>query len=362
MVGANKIDILSYVTSDAIRNYLKEIDYKFSTPEAAFLVHRNPTVTVEEKNKALQKIIDTMPDGFMRVPGISKDPVSIHELLKKYIDIRKRALEVFYDEEQAVYSYVCACREGTNEMGQYNLYYRDPDNRKDKIFPNFAACRKNLSDTIREFDILFSKEREDDDAGSSDGGIYCITVNRYDLSNPDNQIVVMMNRDTEILDIEEYGELLSDEDWDIIIAFDDMWFNLPVPFKKGDILCKSAYFGKSEYAAKRENVPFVLDRLYDKSEMWYCGYYIDKEKTPTKICFDDGWMYGFDYYTLEYYTGELTGAYRSLKSLSSFLKGESSLDTLLDALFIVTNEETIKVLSENISYMKEWLRCNKIVI
>lgn len=60
------MDIYKFVVSNSIRNYLKRINYKFSTQEAAFLVWYCETATLEEKFGAWEEIINTMPNALCR--------------------------------------------------------------------------------------------------------------------------------------------------------------------------------------------------------------------------------------------------------------------------------------------------------
>ena len=46
------MDILQFVNSKAIRNYLKEIHYSFSTLEAAWMIYQSKNRSIEEMNAA----------------------------------------------------------------------------------------------------------------------------------------------------------------------------------------------------------------------------------------------------------------------------------------------------------------------
>ena len=59
------MDIFRFIDSNAIRAYLKEQDYPFSTQEAAFLVYYCKTATLEEKVQAWEEIIRTTPNCSM---------------------------------------------------------------------------------------------------------------------------------------------------------------------------------------------------------------------------------------------------------------------------------------------------------
>ena len=57
------MDIYNFINSKDIQEYLRGINYTFTTPEAAFLVYMCKHVTLEEKFQAWFEIIRTMPDS-----------------------------------------------------------------------------------------------------------------------------------------------------------------------------------------------------------------------------------------------------------------------------------------------------------
>ena len=59
------MDIYRFIDSSAMRAYLKEQNYPFSTQEAAFLVYSCKTATLAEKAQAWEEIIRTMPNCSM---------------------------------------------------------------------------------------------------------------------------------------------------------------------------------------------------------------------------------------------------------------------------------------------------------
>ena len=56
------MDILNFVNSKDIKNYLLDIDYKFSTIECAWLVYQSAYTTLNEKHSAFNEILENMPD------------------------------------------------------------------------------------------------------------------------------------------------------------------------------------------------------------------------------------------------------------------------------------------------------------
>lgn len=86
------MDIYKFVVSNSIRNYLKRINYKFSTQEAAFLVWYCETATLEEKFGAWEEIINTMPNCSMQERIDMEAIPDFHKFLIDYIKLQKKLL------------------------------------------------------------------------------------------------------------------------------------------------------------------------------------------------------------------------------------------------------------------------------
>lgn len=84
------MDILSFVNSKDIRDYLHEIDYECDTMQAAWLVYQSTYKTYEEKHEAWNWIIENMPDCEMPERRFSVARPSIHEYLKELMEFRDR--------------------------------------------------------------------------------------------------------------------------------------------------------------------------------------------------------------------------------------------------------------------------------
>ena len=56
------MDILKFINSKDIREYLQKINYQFTPIEAAWLVWKSTNTTLKENHTAWGEIIKTMPD------------------------------------------------------------------------------------------------------------------------------------------------------------------------------------------------------------------------------------------------------------------------------------------------------------
>lgn len=362
------MNVYNFIQSNAIRTHLEKINYSFSAPETAFLIWQYPEATLKERFEAWREVIDTMPDCSMPARMNMKEIPSLHAFLREYMELQDRLVTEFYNEKEAVYSYECCIRECPNDTWRRKEYLKEEEFKR--IFSDFDTCRKCLLKDINRY------PRCD----------YSIHVKRQSLTNPEYILLAEMNEQLEIISIEDEGVEFSEEEVDTLLAFLGMWFNFPTPFKTGDVLCEGALSSNTTWAAKAEDTPFVLDSIAtwnekewkenhvlnepvnkqkhnydwhvehllkdgDTTDMSYSAYYME-EKEDSEWLFRDNGNY---YLSLEYYTGELTGANRFLLALSSFLKGKLRGDELVQALLYIIAEGKTRRLSKGISVMRNQL-------
>ena len=84
------MDILSFVNSKDIRDYLHEIDYKCDSMQAAWLVYQNFSKSYDEKHEAWQWIIDNMPDCGMPKRRFNVERPSLHAYLKELMEFEDK--------------------------------------------------------------------------------------------------------------------------------------------------------------------------------------------------------------------------------------------------------------------------------
>ena len=322
-------EICQFVNSKDIRKHLLDIEYKFSALEAAWLVYQCFALTLEERINAWEDIIATMPDQKADSPHFDKPYESTHAVLKEYIEIRKRTLDMMLKEDvKAFYHYSIS----------YKTNYA---NYEDNVaYSSYEKClhelKKELAD-CSEDEIHFGR----------------IVRTEIDGTYP---ITAYYNSKGLIKDVEihpDYGVF----NWNITDFFDDLWFHFPVPFKKGDVLYNPIYPNKFDCAG-----PVVMTgitplyyeedhrRHADTSDMIVSGYF---------QC-EDGTIYHevtYNYMDYEYFPAEsLTGKKRILKSLSSFEKGEISIDLFIKAYHLIILEETVNELTPKGWYTDEGMK------
>ena len=128
---------------------------------------------------------------------------------------------------------------------------------------------------------------------------------------------------------------MTEEEWDLYEhAFESRWFSFPTPFKKGDIVYDYRDDPHCHDGVCRGT--FVLDDISDTeadmnraefgdtSDMNAYGWYTDYDGTIYKEVM-------FNYMDLVRFTGELKRQERVQIALSNYLKGEISIELLLQS-------------------------------
>lgn len=331
--------IYDFVNSKDMRDYLQEIQYQFTALEAASIVYLCEKATLDQKIKAWQEIINTMPDR--PIPeGLdprTKQFGSIHSLLKSYITSQKRKIENFSLGDGCIYT--------------YNIY------AEQLFFEEYTSCVNS-----------YEKEKCTRDFPSS-------WISKYLLHKSENIEKysevgsICFNDKMEIMDI--YEKTHMDEHFIRDVFY--MFYNIPTPFKRGDILVN--YRVHVDAISYR---PFVLSYMitWDSKEMlrrgfkrceyphpmgcsvkewdrilknklkngtpenrWEEGVCINKQDNKDNL---ERVFFMTRHIDLEYYRGTLEGFERQLQVYSCYEKNEISAEFLTDSCFAIRFEEYSK--------------------
>ena len=242
------MDIYDFINSKDISRYLRENNYEFNSLYSAFIVMQSRRQSIPDRHNALKKIINTMPD--MEVPKYKgcKEWNSLKELLNRYIEMQNKYLSLFEKKE-------------ANSIYTYNIRYStvhfdfatldEIDGRywiNSNIFvPDLDSCKK----------IAKKEFPKNEGVGFNIGKIYL--GNKYYICVEYNNLGQPIQLDIKLpVKDENNGNLSFDTP---VIETDDMEiinnplffirYNIPLPFKKGDILCDCF-----------EREPFVLMGMY----------------------------------------------------------------------------------------------------
>lgn len=324
------MNVIKFINSKSIADYLEKIKYPFSTIEAAYLVWQSRFTTLSERIAGWNEIINTMPDTSVPERRWAKGEASLHNFLRRYIALIDRVTQSFYREENAFYTY-SVLYEGDSVWSDDGC-----------VYPSLDLCIKAYQ------------------AEAQDYGAKVYTVNKL-LSNGLERIEMTFNQNNEICGFNWINRNMGDEDADILCFFKVWWLSIPTPFKRGDIVYQC---DRQVCLGTREKEPFVLTDLCtwgekelreneytdeqriassvrllkiwqnggDETDMLAYGYYVDEHgRMYREHTFDS-------YLNLEYYTGELSEEKAFLIALSNYEKGKIDIAFLANAYRIFNDE------------------------
>lgn len=329
------MNIIEFINSKAIRKHLAKFGDIFSPLDKAYLIYQARQKSVTERISAMNELLESTEDFELKNARerFYHTNMTFHELLKGYIEIEQYLLDKFFEkEENAVYTYTISWK------GHSLVPYNEP-------FSDYQSC----------FDAL-SEELTDDKENAERVEIIkrCI---KNSHSEPKKTISAEFSSDLSFIHSVSAEGILDSKQEEICDIFDEMWVDVPTPFKKGDIL-----YGPCPFVMGYGDCePFVLldvcnndksrtklKESGDSSDMTAHGYW---QRDNGQIY----WECMHDYLSLEYYDGDFKGEKRILKALSSFLKGEITEVMLMTVCRIVLGEKELKDLKYNMNFMEETL-------
>lgn len=308
-------DDYNLINSRAIADYCRSIRHKFNTEELAVLVYRNQRMSLEEKIAKYNDLIKNYHDMEVIERINCKHYSSVKTMIKDEIKrIKILNKKLIQDDENSIYTWT-----EFNKSTQKYEHSGDIEH----TFKTYKEAFKNIMEYIKEYDDTIS---------------FRITKKYFDKRkekifadyNVENRKAILVN-------ISESNKPFLD--------INQIFLNIPTPFKKGDILISNnltmCSYGESndifvlEYLCTwRKNLErYLANGNYDSSDMIGYGYFFINDNT-TEFVRDHKW----DYDSFEYYDGELTGRDRILKDISSFVKGKIELELFIHAYDVYKTE------------------------
>ena len=305
------MDFLNFIESNAIRAYLKDKKYVCSPLLAAWLIYSNSSITLYQRHLAWNAVINDLADCEVPERMNCAYYPSLHSLLVNCINRDKEILNTFEKEEKgSVYYYKI------RYIGENENYFYDVD-----FFHALAECLEAAKTEL-------------------DADVESVTVIKKEIEKTNYRIEAVYDNELNIKRIQEYGEDIDHYSCDY---FDGMWFDIPNPFKEGDIVIDSTGFiwVLSEPISWERFNNKQKGYTWDTTDMSFRGYGIDE----TGSVFLEN---GHDYHKLEYYHGLLKGEKRFLLSISNQLKGNLNLEIFLEAYkrIVIEKSYTIEKLEE----------------
>lgn len=237
------MDVYSLINSKAISDYCREIKHQFNTEEIAVLIFRNRKMSIDEKLLAYKELLENYPDMEVIKRINCEHYDSVKEMIKNEV-LRLNILteKLKKDEQDVVYTYI-PFYESTQEYWKYG-------EKLDNIYKTYSETYMAVNKEILEYDdILMYK-----------------VIKRSILTEDYNIVAeyVVTNNISKMINVYDTRDYFLD--------IDNIFLNIPTPFKKGDILVAgdSAPFNVGSTSAKK-NV-FVLN--------WLCNW---EEDLPERL-------------------------------------------------------------------------------
>ena len=329
------MDFYQFINSKDIREYLIKNKYEFSSLEKAFIVFQS-YLPLKKKLKAYSEIIANSED----VPFIREDEginyPSLKEYLKDYIIYMDKVLNEFaINNDDAIYTY------------EY-FFYR-PNGREWTPSTFFS---KNLEEIKRYINEVKNKPMYRESG---------FMIKKVYLEEEYKEISIIYNHDNEII---SFDCPMDDEEATLCYALNNLWFDIPTPFKKGDIII----FRQNPYLPNKPVTPKVLTSIssWSLEKMKKDGFieadfnddnyltelndmkengYVNQMTASYYFVGDDFGLYrdlDCNYLDVEYYQGKIQNEDRLLNALSMYIKGELYLDEFLQALSIIKKEKQVQ--------------------
>lgn len=344
------MDFTKFINSPDIREHHKKIDYQYNALEAAWLVFQcnSISVSVQDKHVAWQWIIDSMSDFVIEKERCRYfEGKSLHGVLKDYIEMENHFISDFInDSEGSVFTYKSGSMIFDRDSRTYYYDFYDGFNG---TFSTYQDCLEYISEN--------EKPDESEDVLGAFYEIYKCNLNSGNKIRDEVNLVIDSLGQV-------YGTNMSFDQSDeykcqLEYFFEDLWFEFPVPFEKGDIVCLTGWnkpIVLSDIVIPSSCNPdeFRVRRLRgDTSDMNLWGY-ITYVKTSYEVAeaqngrtfmgidYDVWW----NYMDVVYFRKELVGFDRCLKPISSWFKGRFDGNDLsiLMAYERIWNEEICKII------------------
>lgn len=331
------MNILRFVNSGDVRAHLESIGWEPSPTEAAWLICRSRNHTLKERHASLRQLAEEYPDAPFGAECADGNIMNAYtaagfgklsDYIRFYTDTEEKLLCEFRKNDGSFAFCIYPLNEEAFIEGDFGEVFT-------RVFREYEACVEALKKR--------HKQASDQYGDLTDRAKYQICCRPLDDAPPRLSSVTVRG-DGGIM------SLTDPEGWDGIEElspyhlFDFMWFPIPVPFQKGDIIwdpergesgfCRGPVVMcdiTPEYFARTKR------RGSDDTDMNVWGYFQN----------DDGTIYKevtSNYMDFEYYPPEkLTGRRRIMKALSRLVKGEIDVGQFSASYLHILAEEAVKL-------------------
>ena len=302
------IDIYDYFNSPDVVAHCRSIGYTFNAFECAVIINQCYIKTFEEKLAAYRTIINEYPD--MEVPVThmhEKHTESFHKSLGLIIDAEDRSLKKFMEAEP-----------GAIYQVKLNHKNNSHDSYETQVFSTYEKAREYLLETKKLSDESEAQHKD------SRGDVTNMVITKRLVDGEDTMFYAKLSALGEIVNLDNYTKDVWDKNPTLLL---DCYINVPVPFKKGDLVeinDEVGYMGSL----------FVLQTLSCDSEHHEnrVMYNDTSDMTAYVHYLSDGQLHCEHvhfYPNLRYCRRELTGEERILKFVSLYMQEKICICELL---------------------------------
>lgn len=304
------MNIYKFINSIDVMKYLEEINYQFTPAESAYVIF-NSRRTLEDKCNLLSQLVKETEDFYL-----PEYKMNFHKYLLDYVNWVQKMLGRFKEcEEGFVYSFSVFYKKGF----ECDSFCDSPC----CFFKTYNDCAKAVKKVLAS-NLIWRVFIRKSSVNCSEENHKYIEV---EFSEGFGEISIYSHDGDE--DSESWIESTF-----MYYPFDKVWVGIPVPFKKGDIVCNvfsnnlpMVYKGKDTDKEDTETEEEYANRIkmmhsrntntsLPKNVIWYTSYKISNHDCRFFECQSSSFI------DIEYYRGELNGAQKMLREISKYLKGE----------------------------------------
>ena len=310
-------NMINLINSMDIRKHLSDINYQFSVTEYAYLIWQCRTRSILQRHKEFTALIKSTSSCMIKGPV--QNSQNLHKTIMDYMSMENKLIQRFKQNEASCF-YVCSWN--LNDRSDEDIcYFSDYD----KVYSYALLYAKDQN--LAHFDI---SKRYIDDSNSESSYIKA----SYNIAGD----MISINMSGEI------NGLSSGYEYALMYEpFENMWFDIPIPFKPGDIVCDcfqkkpfiltdTVPWFRKEHPPKRNTSTEHLTNM----DMLASGYSVNEE-----LQIKYNWL-NYPYLNLEYYNGPLINENRCLLAYSLFKQNKINGDTLAKLIQIITAEHVAK--------------------
>ena len=343
----NSQKALEFINSGDVREHLSKLNYRFTPIECAYLVRQSRRHTLNEKHEAWEDIIASMPDCPVERRLNCRGWDSLHAMLRGDIALEQKLLSLFQREENGVVYEAAYFMKSIYPIrsphGGYE--WREDGNH----FPTLESCLRYAAEEAKEEQCRFRITKS-------------FWGTRFTGYSREPSVTIEYDAEENILSVDMSGPFeffsLTEEEEDLwCLSFDGMWFDFPIPFEKGDIVCDITdsftreipfvLMGTTPWFLKERHPTERVNTHSDSSDMIAQGYSVDWNS----LFYDDDFM--IEYLNMEYYTKPLEGLDRLLTAYSQFEKGKIDAYTLMQLYRMITAGHIADTERKHLCYLRE---------